>query len=218
MIQSSWRRGQTLIRPLGLLCRKISSNFDLHDLHGHDLAQEFCATMKIIENYVDEESEKKLMEEIEPRLKRYRYGNNHLDHVIKSYKEIEISDWGSTCSPIIQMMRKGAFSEEHQILVPVHVLDLSPDGYIDPHIDSIKFCGPIITGLSLLSDAVMQFTHCDKPELIIDVLLKRRSLYIMKGAARYDFKHAILGDERSTFRGEKVPRQRRVSIICRCDP
>ena len=37
----------------------------------------------------------------------------------------------------------------------------------------------------------------------------------MTGTARYDFKHEILGEEESFFDGEKVTRDRRISVICR---
>ncbi len=39
-----------------------------------------------------------------------------------------------------------------------------------------------------------------------------------RGCARYDYSHAILGEEHSFFRNEKVSRDRRVSVICRTEP
>jgi alkylated DNA repair protein alkB homolog 7 len=33
--------------------------------------------------------------------------------------------------------------------------------------------------------------------------------------ARFDFTHEILANEESKFRGKPVPRQRRISVICR---
>jgi hypothetical protein len=38
----------------------------------------------------------------------------------------------------------------------VHVLDLHPEGYILPHVDSIKFSGGVVAGLSLLSTSIMR--------------------------------------------------------------
>jgi alkylated DNA repair protein alkB homolog 7 len=80
---------------------------------------------------------------------------------------------------------------------------LAEDGHIKPHVDSVRFCGNTIAGLSLLSDSVMRLirttesdeiaakdqssndysrTKFEKDEnaFYADVLLKRRSLYIMK--------------------------------------
>jgi len=51
-----------------------------------------------------------------------------------------------------------------------------------------------------------------------DLLLPRRSLYIMSHTARYNFTHEILAKEHSEFQGTPVPKTRRISIICRNDP
>lgn len=79
-----------------------------------------------------------------------------------------------------------AFSKINQnknsnILSHIHILDLHKDGYIKPHVDSVRFCGNIIAGLSLLSDSIMRFKHeTDQTKPVVNVLLKRRSLYILK--------------------------------------
>ncbi|TNN83490.1 Alpha-ketoglutarate-dependent dioxygenase alkB 7, mitochondrial [Liparis tanakae] len=101
------------------------------------------------------------------------------------------------------------------LLGPVHVLDLDKTGYIKPHIDSVKFCGSTIAGLSLLSDSIMRLVKEDATDEWLDLLLPRLSLYILRDQARYDFTHQILRDEESVFNGQKVPRLRRVSVICR---
>lgn len=51
-----------------------------------------------------------------------------------------------------------------------------------------------------------------------DLLLPRRSLYIMSHTARYNFTHEILGNEHSKFLDQPVEKTRRISIICRNDP
>lgn len=53
---------------------------------------------------------------------------------------------------------------------------------------------------------------------IVDCLVRRRSLYIMAGVSRFDYTHEILADEESFFAGDKVQRERRISVICRCEP
>lgn len=73
----------------------------------------------------------------------------------------------------------------------------------------------------------------------VDVLLRRRSLYIMRyvcalkwlshnfkinfllnnsQSSRYNFTHEILGNDMSHFQGQQVKKDRRISIICRNDP
>lgn len=41
---------------------------------------------------------------------------------------------------------------------------------------------------------------------------------IGRGSARYDFSHAVLGNEESFFRGERVRKLRRVAVLCRSQP
>lgn len=81
-----------------------------------------------------------------------------------------------------------------------------------------QFCGDVIAGLCLVSSAVMRLQHAARPALAADALLARRALYVMRGAARYDFTHAVLGGAASCWRGEPLPRQRRVAVICRSRP
>lgn len=85
-------------------------------------------------------------------------------------------------------------------------------------INCFQFCGDTIAGLSLLTDSVMRLVHDKNKELRADVLLERRSLYLMKNTARFDYTHEILGNEHSKFDGVHVPKERRVSIICRNEP
>lgn len=72
--------------------------------------------------------------------------------------------------------------------------------------------------MSLLTDSVMRLVNEKDKNLYADVLLKRRSLYIMTGVARYEFTHEVLKNEESLFKGEKVFKDRRVSIMCRNEP
>lgn len=51
-----------------------------------------------------------------------------------------------------------------------------------------------------------------------DLLLPRRSLYIMSHLARYQFTHEILAREQSWFKNSPVLKGRRLSVICRNEP
>uniref|UniRef100_A0A674C3E6 AlkB homolog 7 n=1 Tax=Salmo trutta TaxID=8032 RepID=A0A674C3E6_SALTR len=134
---------------------------------------------------------------------------------IHGYRETERAQWGAVCEGVMDRLRAVAFSEGSPLLGPVHVLDLDKAGYIKPHIDSVKFCGSAIAGLSLLSDSVMRLVREDKPAECLNLFLPRRSLYILRDQARYKFTHEILKDAESIFSGQRVPRRRRISVICR---
>eukprot|EP00058_Branchiostoma_floridae_P017143 XP_002602631.1 hypothetical protein BRAFLDRAFT_266169 [Branchiostoma floridae] len=175
--------------------------------------------MLVHENFISEEEEEILFKEVEPKLKRIlRYEFDHWDDAIHGYREIERSDWSEQSQPILQRLRRLAFPPGVAQLHLVHVLDLAKEGWIKPHVDSVKFAGNTIAGLSLLSPSVMRLVHSDNKAWVADVLLKPRSLYIMRDAMRYDYTHEILKAEESKFRGEEVPRNRRVSVICRNEP
>ena len=69
-----------------------------------------------------------------------------------------------------------------------------------------------------MSDSVMRLTNERDKSLILDLFLKRRSLYVMKDVSRYDFAHSVLGEKESKFGETVVPRDRRISVIFRCQP
>ncbi|XP_072104598.1 alpha-ketoglutarate-dependent dioxygenase alkB homolog 7, mitochondrial isoform X2 [Mobula birostris] len=153
--------------------------------------------------------------ELEPRLKRQRYQRDHWDQAIHGYREIEKSQWTEQNTAVLQRLRDVAFLPGVPQLSMVHVLDLEKTGFINPHVDSVKFCGDTIAGMCLLSSSVMRLVSEDSSEDWVDLLLQRRSAYVLRGAARYQFSHQILRDEESFFGSRKVPRDRRISIICR---
>lgn len=125
--------------------------------------------------------------------------------------------------------------------LPVHVIDLGKDGFIRPHVDSVKFSGDIVSGLSLLSPAIMQLRKSDHAEgqeekshqspkqdetqspapSTVRLLLPPRSLYILHGEARYQYGHEILPPCEQDTTGETwmdgtvVMRERRLSLIFR---
>ncbi|CAL7942301.1 unnamed protein product [Xylocopa violacea] len=175
-------------------------------------------TMQIIPNFVTVEEENSLMEEIDPYMRRLRYEQSHWDDAIHSYRETERSKWNEKNKKIINKIQQTAFPKGMSQIPLIHVLDLAPDGWIKPHVDSVKFCGEIIAGLSLLTDSVMRLQMIDNKTLYKDFLLSRRSLYIMSGAARYNYNHEILKNEKSYFEGQHIPKGRRISVICRSQP
>lgn len=116
-------------------------------------------------------------------------------------------------------------------------MDLAEKGWIKPHIDAVRvscsnlfaflefllsfvfqFCGDTIAGLSLLTDSVMRLVHGKNKDFYADVFLKRRSLYILTGTARYDYTHEILPTDIGFFKGVPVRKTRRMSVICRNEP
>ncbi|CAI6359739.1 unnamed protein product [Macrosiphum euphorbiae] len=184
--------------------------------------QQFDSSFTIVPDIVSVDEESRLIDEIEKSLKRLRYQHDHWDDAIHGYRETEIIKWkDQNNSNVIQKLRNRVFAESvTEQMQRVHVLDLCDKGYVKPHIDSIRFCGNIIAGLSLLSDSVMRLADEKHPDTyVVYALLPRRSLYIMKDSARYQYTHEILSDgAASVFNDRQIVRERRVSIVMRNEP
>ncbi|KAG0227850.1 hypothetical protein BGW41_003665 [Actinomortierella wolfii] len=87
---------------------------------------------------------------------------------------------------------------------------------IMPHVDAPKLFGKTISALSLLSPCIMTFQHTKDPTIIHHILLPRRSLVVMNGSSRYDYKHSISKNlVEYAPDGMEIVRSRRVSITYR---
>lgn len=218
--------------------------FDFRDEWPADVKTEFLRDMILIEDFISEEEEEHLFAETKKTMKRMRYQYDHWDDAIHGYREMEKTDWWPENEKIFERVRSRAFVAN--VLPHVHILDLAADGIIKPHVDSSRYCGTTIAGLSLLTDCIMRLKRVDENQYkqsregedgsqglsrtpqqqrsdkqnksqfsyFADVLLKRRSLYIMKDSARYKFSHEVLASK-AEFKGNQVIKDRRISIICR---
>ncbi|XP_069005407.1 alpha-ketoglutarate-dependent dioxygenase alkB homolog 7, mitochondrial isoform X2 [Embiotoca jacksoni] len=145
-----------------------------------ELVRRLGSQVEVRAGFITEDEEAALLGELEPGLKKKRYEFDHWDDAIHGYRETERASWGAACEEILSRVRSVAFPEGSPLLGPVHILDLDKTGYIKPHIDSVKFCGSTIAGLSLLSDSVMRLVKEDAASEWLDLLLPRRSLYILR--------------------------------------
>lgn len=205
--------------------------------------------MIVLPNFISEAEEKSLHDETEKTMKRMRYQYDHWDDAIHGYREMEKIEWWPENETVFKRLRERAFDQ--QTLPHVHILDLAGDGIIKPHVDSSRYCGTTIAGISLLTDCVMRLKRTNENKYkqgkldedntgastivpmadnatgnvdsenewnyYVDILLTRRSLYIMKDSARYKFTHEVL-PTKALFKGHEVVKSRRVSIICRNQP
>lgn len=195
--------------------------------------------------FITEEEGKSLIQEASKRLKRRRFEDGHWDSVITGYREVEMStpeidflqggiedmnmDKNDACLPlfakviqktrshIAKMEGEGISSISNNIQwLPCHAIDLSADGKLTAHVDSIKFSGGIVSGVSLLSDSIMRLKpssnewHDDEKddtntnvgdtegdqsvskEYYVDLYLPRLSLYVLSGMSRYSYTHELL--------------------------
>jgi alkylated DNA repair protein alkB homolog 7 len=117
--------------------------------------------------------------------------------------------------------------------LPCHVIDLHKEGVLHAHVDSVKFSGDIVAGLSLLSPSIMRLVPdddgdvhdglVDKCEGVhwVDMYLPPRSLYVLADAGRYHYSHRLLPSGSvfyDTYSGGEpitVEREHRISVIFR---
>jgi len=96
----------------------------------------------------------------------------------------------------------------------VIVNEYEPGQGIAPHIDCEPCFEDTIISLSLGSDAVMEFQH-SKTKGKIPLLLKRRSLVILKSESRYNWLHSIPARKTDTIDNHKIQRENRISLTFR---
>ena len=229
------------------------------------------ASAVVYPRFLTEDEGKSLVKEVGQRMKRRRFENGHWDSVITGYREVELPDeqlssWQGSCTDstgtAVSAIHKTRIHLENTHIhvnshkqstndgypnigrwLPCHAIDLSAQGELSAHVDSVKFSGDIVAGLSLLSDAIMRLRpsspdwesgesksmYCsdNASNGYVDLYLPQLSLYVLSGMSRYDYTHELL-PSRTTFEfvddtqsntlvGESVDvvRGRRLSIIFR---
>jgi alkylated DNA repair protein alkB family protein 7 len=206
------------VRRLSIIQELPNQTLDCIDASDKDLYDILARDMTVKTEFISEEEENSLLNEVEKYISRLRYKFDHWDNAIHGFRETENKSWNENNAKIIKRVQSLAFGTQFVPLPFVHVLDISKKGYIKPHVDAVRFCGDTIAGMCLLSSCVMRLALETDSSKYGDVYLPRRSLYIMKNRARYEFTHEVLKEEASVFRNQTIPRERRISIICRCEP
>lgn len=256
---------QALPRSIGS-SRAFVSSFEaspdpthLNLIHAHPSYDANSAL--VYPNFITEEEGKSFIKEVSKRMKRRRFEQGHWDSVIVGYREVELvipddlpSDSSSTLnseehntSLFVDAVRRTRKHLEAKHLppdesirwIPCHAIDLSADGRLDAHVDSVKFSGDIVAGISLLSDSIMRLKPCSEEwkscanddttptsmqtEGHVDMYLPQLSLYVLSGMSRFTYTHELLPSG-STFESANVEREikdinvergRRLSIIFR---
>lgn len=128
----------------------------------------------IYNQFISKEEEKSLIDEAHTVLKRQRYMYDHWDDVmnflflflktwlfqaIHGYREAERAEWSKENDTVFERMKKLAFQDQSTSCLPhVHLLDIEKDGFIKPHIDSIR--------VSFFLPAHSQLRHALDPSLL----------------------------------------------------
>ena len=173
----------------------------------------------MIEDAISEEEEQVLISYLHSRFKNKKYQGAHWDSVITRYREVECVHVPAQVQMIVENVQdiiQDVMGENFKFLSP-HAIDLAAKGgFIGPHIDSIKFSGKIVAGLSLQSSRLMELVHDEneaymEPKSLlpthpksIEMILLPRSLYILTGLTRYNYTHQIYGSTKKLKEGEEI--------------
>lgn len=167
---------------------------------------------------------------------RRRYERGHWDSAIQMYREVELFEEEADVRAVLQPLRQlleekhaggsallGAISPPAGGWLPCHAIDLQETGALNAHVDSVRYSGNLVAGLSLLSHGIMRLKPSTSDDdssgstdssKSIDLRLPPRSLYVLSGISRYEYTHELLPSG-SSFRGNPVARGRRLSVILR---
>ena len=97
----------------------------------------------------------------------------------------------------------------------VIVNEYMPGQGIAAHIDCTPCFEDTVVSLSLGSACVMNFTQLADPTQRYDQLLERGSAVVLQNAARFEWQHGIKPLKSDTINGQRLLRQRRVSLTFR---
>jgi alkylated DNA repair dioxygenase AlkB len=96
----------------------------------------------------------------------------------------------------------------------VIVNEYEPGQGIAAHVDCVPCFADTIASLTLGSACVLDFTHAKTREKR-SLFLERRSVVVLSGEARYDWRHGIASRKSDEHEGRVVARGRRLSLTFR---
>ena len=151
------------------------------------------------------------LDDLKRRVQHYGYKYDYKKRSIdKSMLLGEIPSW---CQVIGQKMQVNGIINFNPDQVIVN--EYLPGQGITNHIDCEPCFNDTIMSLSLASTCIMQFTNKDNLEEIIPILLEPCSLVVLKGDSRYNWMHGIKAVKTDNYFGQKIIRNRRVSLTFR---
>lgn len=172
-----------------------------------------------IPDYISSQEEQELLaildeqvwsNEISRRVQQYgyRYDYRARSIMLEDYLG-KLPEWTTGLSERLVAEKK--FSQTPDQLI---VNEYLPGQGIGPHIDCTICFGPVVASLSLISSALMVFVHATT-KTKLELLLEPRSLLLLTGEARYDWKHGIAARTIDTLNNLTIERQRRISLTLR---
>ena len=172
----------------------------------------------LVDDFVGEDEEASLVGVADGVLGKRKYEGRHWDSVIQGFRECERTV-GELCRDLDARAEGYLRAVADRVAVQVeqvdplatlreqiHVLDLHAKGVMDAHVDSEWAFGGCLASVALLSDCVVRLRNRECPGAeVVDILVPRRSLYILSSDARYGWTHEITDTSGGEAAAARVP-------------
>jgi len=143
----------------------------------------------VYEEFLTPSEGEALFKDISLRMRRKRFEKGHWDAVISDYKEVEISIPSDvttaqsfpppsnhrplspeSCGAIERVrnhIERTHFEGKPSSVrwLPCHAIHLKKDGMLSAHVDSVRYSGGVVAGISLLSSSVMRLKPASDSEI-----------------------------------------------------
>lgn len=177
------------------------------------------AGLLYLPDFVDEPYESDLLETIDRqpwcadlrrRVQHYGYRYDYQSRTIRPEMYL------GTLPPWLEILAYRLVSQSLFPVAPDQVIvnEYLPGQGIAAHVDCVPCFSETIASLSLGSSCVMYFTN-NVTHQKVPWFLGQRSLVVLAGEARYDWKHGIAPRRSDDFNGRRALRGRRVSVTFR---
>ncbi len=173
--------------------------------------------LSYVPDYLDEDRQKQVLavidslpwrEDLRRRVQHYGYRYDY------ARKKVDPDQYLGPLPPWAQSLADQLAGHAPQRLNQVIVNEYLPGQGIAPHVDCVACFAGTVLSISLGSTCVMRLTHPHDGRSV-DILLEPRSLLVLGGAARYEWRHSIPARKNDKWNGLTLPRGRRVSLTFR---
>lgn len=174
--------------------------------------QELPKGLRLHEDFITREAEAALVAQFEGAEKEVNEG--HYDGFTFMDPEAFDGIFEPTVEALFVRMRKfNVFPAGigKQIILGCTMIGYEVDGFIKPHVDSSALSGDVVCVLSMGSSAVIHL-YRNGSARECQLLVPPRSLYVMHGEARFDWRHAIHPGP-WVLDGRTIPRTRRYAMV-----
>lgn len=158
-------------------------------------------------NIVDAES---WLDDLSRRVQHYGYRYDYRERIVRAEMYLgSLPAWAAEIADNLHHM--GLFDRSPDQVI---VNEYNPGQGIGAHVDCEPCFGSTISSITLGSGCSMDLTHIER-RVTHSIYLEPRSLLILAGESRYNWRHAIPGRVSDTLDGVAIPRERRVSLTFR---